>query len=134
MTDQDEQTIKQHMGDIHRSFLAGDVATLNRILADDFSFSDPAGPIVGKEQWLADLGSGDLIFESIDAGPVEYHRAGEDTHEVSGETTIRVRYSRSNYNGTFRYKGIFRRRDGIWKLALASARAVDPGKLIREKR
>ena len=49
MTDSaDEAAIRELMRELYRAFREHDVATLERVLADDFTFSDPAGPVVSK--------------------------------------------------------------------------------------
>jgi hypothetical protein len=79
--------------------------------------------VLSKEQWLDDLASGDLTVESVSTDPVDVRAAGEAIR-VRGQLSIRARYSRSNYNGTFQYMGIYTKHDGDWKLALTSARRI----------
>jgi hypothetical protein len=47
------------MGELARAFIERDVELLNDSLDDDFTGFDPAGVVVSKERWLADLASGD---------------------------------------------------------------------------
>jgi ketosteroid isomerase-like protein len=120
MTEADETTIRENMREIYRAFLERDVEALGRAFADDFTFSDPAGPVVSKEEWLEDIASGDLAFECIEAGEPELRLAG-DSVVVLGRATLRGRYSKSNYNGTFTYMGVYAKQGDDWKLMLTSA-------------
>lgn len=124
LTEQDETDIREHMGAIYRAFLTRDVEALQRLLADEFTFCDPSGmQIATKEQWLRDIGSGELTFHSIAPGNVDIDTSG-DTVRVRGNATLSTRYPRSNYNGTFRYIGVYTRRDGQWQLLLTSAQRL----------
>jgi hypothetical protein len=72
------------MGALHRAFREADIATLDNVLADDFTFSDPNGPVMSKQRWLADIALGNLVFESVETGPVDVRRVG-DRIVVDGE-------------------------------------------------
>ncbi|MEA2488458.1 MAG: hypothetical protein QOH21_250 [Acidobacteriota bacterium] len=119
----DESRIRAIMREISRAFQEHDVSSLRGIFDDDFTFADPSGAVVSKAQWLEDLASGDLAIESVSTDPVDVRTAG-DAIRVRGQLTIRAKYSKSNYNGTFQYMGIYTKRDGDWKLALTSARRL----------
>jgi len=124
MTDSaDEAAIRELMRELYRAFREHDVATLERVLADDFTFSDPAGPVVSKTQWLADIATGDLVFESVEAGPIVFKHLG-DRALVEGEAKLRARYTQSNYTGVFRYLGVYARYGEAWRLLLTSAQRV----------
>lgn len=121
----DESRIRGLMREISRAFQERDVATLRGIFDDDFTFADPSGAVLTKTEWLDDLASGDLTVESVSTDPVDV-RTGADSVRVRGQLTIRAKYSKSNYNGTFQYLGVYTRRDGDWKLAMTSARRITP--------
>lgn len=122
MTEQDEaDRIRGLMGEIARACFERDVRTLDRVFADDFTFTDPGGPVVSKKQWIADIASGELTFESIESNAFEL-RQSAGVARVHGELTIRARYSKSNYNGTFRYLGVYTKEGDDWRLLVTSAR------------
>ena len=120
-----EMKVRGAMRELARAFLEGDVEALAETLDDDFSGYDPAGIVVSKARWLEDLASGDLVFTSIEADEPEF-RHGGDFVRVSGQLTFRARYSRSNYNGSFRYLGVYAKRGDQWRLLLSTARPVSP--------
>jgi ketosteroid isomerase-like protein len=124
----DESTIRALEAALFQAFLARDVGALDRVLADDFAFSDPSGPVFSKAQWMEDLAAGDLAFEAIEPGEMEFRHLG-DTVLVLGHATLRARYSKSDYNGSFRYIDVYTRRGGEWKLVLISA---ERAKLLEE--
>jgi ketosteroid isomerase-like protein len=126
MTESDMETeVRGAMRELARAFLESDVEALDETLDDDFTGYDPAGIIVSKARWLADVASGDLVFTSINADETQF-RHGADFVRVSGQMTFRARYSRSNYNGSFRYLGVYAKRGDKWRLLLSTARPVPP--------
>lgn len=120
-----EQEVRAAMRALSGALLEGDVDTVARQLDDDFTGCDAAGVIVSRAQWLEDLANGHLVFQSIDAGPIELE-AFDDAVRVRAELTFRARYTRSNYNGTFRCLGMYVRRGDGWKLLVSRAQAVSP--------
>jgi ketosteroid isomerase-like protein len=126
MTEREEELQVRHlMGEISRAFIDRDVDTLATIFDDDFTLSEPSGAVVGKQQWLGDVASGDLVIESVESDAFDIRRVG-DAFRVRGKLTIRARYSKSNYNGTFGYMGVYAKNGDRWKLVLSSARRVQP--------
>jgi len=122
----DEAAIREHMRELYRAFREHDVETLDRVLADDFTFSDPGGPVVSKERWLADIAMGNLVFEEVEAGDIVFQHLG-DRALVDGEATLKVRYTESNYTGVFRYLGVYKRDGEQWRLVLTSAQRIESG-------
>ena len=116
----DEAAIREHMRDLYCAFREHDIATLDRVLADDFTFSDPNGPVVSKQRWLADIAAGNLVFEEVEAGPTTFRHLG-DRALVEGEARLKVRYTESDYTGVFRYLGVYTREGDEWRLVLTSA-------------
>ena len=123
---QRESEIRAAMGELARAFLERDVPVAEAALDDDFTAFDPAGLVVSKRQWLDDLASGALVFSSIVSDEIEFRHAPDGSVHVSGQLTFAARSTRSNYNGSFRYLGVYAQRDGKWKLLLSTARRVLP--------
>jgi hypothetical protein len=121
-----EKAIRTAMGELARAFLERDVERAREGLDDSFTGFDPAGVVVSKAQWLEDLANGDLVFHTIKSDEIEFIDGGDDTVHVRGQLTFTARYTRSNYNGSFRYLGVYAKRNGKWKLALSTARRVVP--------
>lgn len=119
----DEVAIRACMRELHQAFRDHDLAVLDRVLADDFTFSDPRGPVASKQRWLEDIAAGNLKFESVDAGEIDFRHLG-DRALVEGEATLRVRYTESDYTGVFRYLGVYIRDGDNWRLSLTSAQRI----------
>jgi ketosteroid isomerase-like protein len=121
-----EDEIRVAMAELATAFLTRDVERIADGLDDEFTGFDPAGIVVSKERWVNDVASGDLQFTSITSDEIEFHHVDDDTVRVSGQLTFQAHYTKSNYNGSFRYLGVYARRDGVWKLRLSTARRVAP--------
>lgn len=121
-----ELAIREAMRDLARAFIERDVTVLNEALDDDFTGFDPGGVVVSKARWLADVESGDLVFHTINSDEIEFLEGGDDSVRVRGQLTFTARYTRSNYNGSFRYLGVYAKRGDKWKLVLSTARRVAP--------
>lgn len=119
-----EGEIRALMANIARAFIERDVATLDRVFAEDFTFSDPEGGVISKKEWLADVARGDLVVEAVESNQMELREAA-DMVRVRGRLRLRARYTKGNYNGTFRYMGVYTREGEEWKLVLTSARRAD---------
>ena len=119
-----ENEIKAAMGELARAFIERDLAAADAALADDFTGFDPGGVVVSKDRWLTDLANGELVFTSVRSDEIEFRHAPDGTVHVSGQLTFAARYTRSNYNGSFRYLGVYARDGDRWKLRLSTARRV----------
>jgi ketosteroid isomerase-like protein len=126
MVDPDkEREIRVAMTELARAFLGRDVERAAEGLDDDFTGYDPAGVVVSKERWIADLASGDLVFQSITSDEIEFIPGADDSVHVRGQLTFQAQYTKSNYNGSFRYLGVYAKRGDRWKLLLSTARRVE---------
>jgi hypothetical protein len=117
----DELRVRFIMGEIQRAFMVGDAESLDRILAPDFTFTDPWQRVISKENWLRDIANGDLLVESVDSDEFVVRHVG-DSLVVSGRLNIRAHYTKGNYNGSFRYMGVYEKVGDEWKLSVTAAR------------
>ena len=111
------------MGEITQAFMSRDVQRLGEIFDDSFTLSEPSGMVISRERWLADVASGDLVIQSVQSDEFDVRPVG-DVMRVRGKLTIRAKYSRADYNGTFKYMGVYRKQEDGWKLSLSTARRV----------
>jgi hypothetical protein len=128
MTEEEKKlAVRGAMRDLATALLERNIARTEELLDDEFTGCDPSGVIVSKQQWLSDLASGELEFKSIEPGEIEL-TALDDAVRVHAQLTFRARYTRSNYNGTFRCLGLYAKRGDTWKLMLSNAviRRTDP--------
>jgi ketosteroid isomerase-like protein len=116
---EDERQVMQLEQELIAAFRHNDTASLSRILADDFVFTDPRGASITKDVWLEDLASGTLTFESVEIEDVRVRLAG-DAALVTGLVTLKARSRAGGYNGQFGVIDVYMKRQGRWQLALST--------------
>lgn len=94
-----------------------DVATLDRIIADDFMF---AYPLEGddKAQFIADIESGELTVEAMKREKVNVRVHG-DTAILMGRDTASWHYKGRSIVGQYQAIHVYARRQGRWQLVAA---------------
>ena len=98
-----------------------DVATLDRILVDDWTVTHANGTTDSKAQYLADLRSGARKF----GGPVTVSdfvvRAYGDTAVAAGSSQSTVTLNGQPQGGTLHFTRVYVKRNGAWKMIVSHA-------------
>lgn len=97
-----------------RALEARDLATLDRIMADDFIFTHPMEGD-GKMQFIADVESGDVRVERMGRDQVAVRVFG-DTAVLSCRDTASWQYRGRDFTGVYKTLHIYARREGRWQL------------------
>ena len=116
----DEQQVRRLEHQWIEAFLRGDTETLDRILADDFIFTDPEGKLLTKAEWIADITSGELTFESIHIDDLQVRMYG-DAAVANGRVTVKARSKEGGFNGQYCYTDMYVKRDGRWQAVAEQA-------------
>jgi uncharacterized protein (TIGR02246 family) len=116
----DEQQVRQLEHQWIEAFLHGDTETLDRILADDFIFTDPEGNILTKAEWIADITSGTLTFESINIDDLQVRVFG-DAAVGNGRVTVKAQSKEGGFCGQYCYTDMYVRKDGRWQAVAEQA-------------
>jgi hypothetical protein len=122
----DEERVRSLMGEISIAFIGRDGAALREIFDDSFTLLDPDGKVLSKDQWIADVENGDLTVQSVDSEAFDIQRVDENAFRVRGQLRMSARYSKGDWNGSFKYLGLYQKHDSGWKLVLSSAQRVTP--------
>jgi uncharacterized protein (TIGR02246 family) len=125
----DEQQVRRLEQDLIEAFRGNDAASLARIMADDFVFTDPLGTSITRDRWLEDLASGAFAFESIEIEGIQVRLAG-DAALVTGLVTLKASSRAGGYNGQFGVVDVYMKRAGRWQLALSTG---EHAKLLSNK-
>ena len=112
-----EQALTQMERDWTEASLKKDVATLDKILADDWVGQGPTGT-APKAEALADLKSGDNKLDSITLGDMKVRVFG-DTAIVTGSDDEKSSYKGKDTSGHWIWTDVFVKRQGHWQ-AVAS--------------
>jgi ketosteroid isomerase-like protein len=92
-----------------------DMATLDRLLADDFILTRANGVVANKAQNLADVQSGERSFTSYKNDDVRVRLYG-DAAVVTGQVVSSGTYKGQDFSGRFRYTKVFVKKDGQWQI------------------
>jgi ketosteroid isomerase-like protein len=117
----DEQEVMRLERELIAAFLEGDTSALDHILADDFIFTDPHSAPLTKTEWLEDLTSGHLTFESINIDDLQVSIHG-DTALANGRVTMKAKSKQGGYSGQYHYTDVYVRQEGRWRAILSTAR------------
>jgi beta-alanine degradation protein BauB len=107
------------------AMLAGDVAKIENIVADDWSMTDPGGQRQTRAQALDDLRSGALKFESSTPGEMKVTVYG-DTAIVTGSSKDKGTYKGMDISGDYVFTDVFVKRDGKWRAVSTQVTRVMP--------
>jgi len=103
-----------------------DIATLDRILVDDWPVTHANGVTDTKAKYLADLKSGTRKF----AGGVNEDdltiRVYGDTAVVAGSSNSTVQYNGQPQGGALRFTRVYIRRGGAWTMIVSHATTRQP--------
>ena len=101
------------------ALLQRDTAMLARIMAPDCTFTYPLEGD-GTEQFIADVGSGDLTVESMTRDNVEVRIFGQ-TAVLTGVDTTKWLYKGHVIAGYYRTIHVYAERDGRWQMVAIQA-------------
>jgi uncharacterized protein (TIGR02246 family) len=125
-TENVEQAIRSLENERSQASVRSDTATLDRILADDFSTVGTSGAVRNKAQWLADNKSGVLKAESQSFADVNVRVYG-DAAVVTGLMTQKGQDKGADISGQIRFTRVYAKRNGQWRLVAGhNSRAVQP--------
>ena len=119
-----EQHLRQMNDEWVKALVRGDGPTLARIMADDFVFSYP---LEGddKDQFIADVTSGDLRIEHITRGAVSVRVFGP-TAILNALDEATWLYHGREFSGQYKILHVYSRRDDQWKLCAVQACPIHP--------
>jgi ketosteroid isomerase-like protein len=94
-----------------------DTATLESVLADDFTISGYRGNVENKAERLALVEDSDRVFQSIDTRNVEVTVESADRAYVSGEAVVRGSdHGRDFVSLPYHFIRTYEKRDGQWQI------------------
>src|SRR5258706_8038723 len=98
-----------------------DVATLDRILVDDWTVTHANGTTDTKAKYLADLGSGARKFSGAVTVSDFVVRVYGDTAVASGSSDSTVTLNGQAQGGTLHFTRVYVKRNGAWKMIVTQA-------------
>ncbi|HKQ04131.1 MAG TPA: nuclear transport factor 2 family protein [Blastocatellia bacterium] len=109
-----EQALRQIEGEVLDAFLKADTTTLDRVWADEYSFTAPNGMVVTKENYLSLLKTGSLKYEYVKLEDLKVRVYG-GTAVAAGRITVKGKVGTHIINGQDRYLTVYIKRQGRWQ-------------------
>jgi ketosteroid isomerase-like protein len=109
-----EEQLKKLEVERNHAMVSGDLATLDRTTASDYTVINPSGHLGNKKQMLADLRSGNLKCQSIEVEDVTVHLYG-DAAILSGRRTVKGQHHGKDISGKDRFTRVYAKRNGQWQ-------------------
>ena len=123
-----ENLIRQIEHDWGVAFERRDMATLDRLMADEYILTDPLGHVRNKTETLEAITTNEVDFESTQSDDVNVTIYG-DTAVVTGRSTFRGRYKGWSMAGSYQYTDVLVKRNGSWRAVSSHITALGTGPL-----
>jgi ketosteroid isomerase-like protein len=112
-----QAAVTQTMHRYTDALLKKDMATLERVWADDLIFINPRGQVRTKAQRLADVKSGATAFKSIDLADEQVKMCGGIAALHLSRGKLQAQYSGKEGSGEYRISvALCRHNDGEWRI------------------
>jgi hypothetical protein len=110
------------------AMVAGDLDALAPMLADELTYAHSDGRVETREQFLASLAGGGLVYLAIASeGESALRRYGDgEVGVITGAARLRVRLGEREGEMTLRYTSVYVLRDGRWRLAAWHSSPIRP--------
>jgi uncharacterized protein (TIGR02246 family) len=112
----DEQQILKLFEDGDRALIAGDVAELSRIFADDYVQYDEGGKYFSKQDVMNNLKSGAIRYVSMISTGRRIRLLGEDVAIVHGSEEDEVEQGGRRFAVQYIYMDVVVKREGRWQI------------------
>jgi ketosteroid isomerase-like protein len=121
-----ENQVRQIESDWGDAFERRDMATLDRLMADEYILTDPLGHVRNKKETLTAIETSEVDFESTQSDDVTV-MIYDDTAVVTGRSTFRGRYKGWSMSGRYQYTDVLVKRNGSWKAVSSHITALGTG-------
>jgi uncharacterized protein (TIGR02246 family) len=118
-----EGEIKELMNQVREAQLSGDAAALNRILANEYTFTNPFGEVLSKSETLAEHQSGKLKFQSFEVDEMNVRVYG-DAAVATGEVIVRGQRGGHDVSGRYRATWTLVKDEARWQAVAAQSTRV----------
>ena len=108
------------------ALMQNDVATINRLLADDYLGINPNGTLETKADALAQRRSGTVKISSIEPENIKVRVYG-DTAVVTSRVDVVGHDGDRDISGRYHYTRVYSRKSGDWKIVSFEASRIPPG-------
>ena len=121
-----EKEVRQMIGKYRTALLQRDIATLEKIWADDYVFVNASGDVLTKAQRLANAKSGATTLDSIREEENITVRVYENSAVATSRVTIKGQYSGQPTSGQYRSTHVWVKGSEGWQLVSNQLTALSP--------
>jgi len=121
----DEQQILKMEDDWARALKTKDRQLLDAIVAPNFAFIEPDGTVKNRDEYFADRSSDIADIESFDLADLKVS-VFENCALTSGLSKITERRQGKRYRFSLRWKELWLKGDGSWRVVASQATPVNP--------
>jgi ketosteroid isomerase-like protein len=123
-SEKDEKDLAKTSQDWNKAMLNADTTAMEKILSDDYTFIDPSGMTITKEQEIASYKDGSLKFESVTPSATKT-RMYVGGAVVTGTVSIKGKYKTDDISGDYRFVEVYEpRKGGGWQAVFAQITKV----------
>ena len=108
-----QEEIKRMEEERNQAILRGDVATLDRMTSDDYTFITLRGELRTKSEILKGFKSGSFKYESREISDLNVRVYG-DTAIVTGRSIQKGMENGKDYSGDYRFTRVYVNQQGRW--------------------
>ena len=119
-----EQAIRQRLDEFAVALSRNDAALLDGFYADDYTFVNPTGTLLSKEQALTGIKTGEMKFESFVYTDVKVRQYGEAA-VVTSRVTVKGTSRGQDISGEGRATYTLVKINGKWKIAAAQTTLIN---------
>ena len=122
----DAEQVKQLQSDLVDAYIHHDVAILDRVLADDYTFTNQRGEVESKEQVLSNFrAGGDRTITSYEIHNPQIRVYGDAAVMIYGYTS-KEHFKDRDDGGSFRITRVFIRANGRWRIVAGHETRLAP--------
>ena len=121
-----EQEIRQIIKKYRSAILQRDVASLEKIWADDYVFINAAGDVLTKTDRLANVKSGATTLDSINEEENVTVRVYQNSAVATSRVRLKGQYSGQPISGEYRSTLVWVKGSGGWQLVSNQLTALKP--------
>jgi ketosteroid isomerase-like protein len=121
-----EQEVRQMIEKYRTAILQRDVATLEKIWADDYEFVNAAGDVLSKTERLSNIKSGATTLDSINEEENATVRVYQNSAVATSRVTLKGQYSGQPISGQYRSTLVWMKGPAGWQLVSNQLTALKP--------
>ena len=121
----DEQELRKVEREWAQAMEREDAATVDKIIGPEYTFVDAVGIVANRQQFLQDLQSGNVKFDSFvtqDIKPRIFQGGGV----LMGKLTTKGKYKNEDISGEYYFVDIFEFKQGAWKALYTQITQIKP--------